>query len=279
MISREKKDNVLPLDNPPLLEYDKSQLTELLTKYGPIDILFIDGPIVGRQDEGLRDWCWQIQPNLLITRGAMETPEQEIPGKPLKAPWEANFTIGTSWQFQPDDQYKPGKELIDMLIETRAKGGNLLLNIGPKPDGSIPGEQESRLRELALWNFVNREAVFGSVPWSVTHEKTIWFTRSAEGDTVYAMVVVDPRTGEGWPFATRRSITLKSVRATPATEVEILGQNGKLVEYQPHIDPKATWTQDETGLHINATRAQRLLDNWAWPYAVVIRITHAKAAE
>jgi alpha-L-fucosidase len=279
MISREKKDNVLPLENPELLEFDKTQLKELLTRYGPIDILFIDGPVDGRRHEGLSDWCWKLQPDLLITRGAMETPEQELPGKAIKAPWEACFTMGTSWQWQPNDQYKSGKDLVDMLIETRAKGGNLLLNIGPMPDGSIAPEQESRLRELALWNFVNREAVFGTLPWTVTHEKSIWFTRAREADTVYAFVIADPRTGDGWSWATRKSITLKSVHATPETQVEILGQSGKLVEYQPHLDPKATWTQDAEGLHISAMRAQRLLDNWAWPYAVALKITHAKGAE
>jgi alpha-L-fucosidase len=117
------------------------------------------------------------------------------------------------------------------------------------------------------------------VPWTTTHEGRIWLTRERESDTIYAIVSSDVKTGEQWTFATRKSITLKSVRATEKTEVEVLGQSGKIVEYQPHQDPKASWTQDDTGLHISAVRAQRLYDNWTWPFPVVIRITHAKAAE
>ena len=68
--------------------------------------------------------------------------------------------MGTEWPWKAtNENYKSGTELIGILIETRAKGGNLLLNIGPKPDGEIPIEQESRLREIALWNFVNIESI------------------------------------------------------------------------------------------------------------------------
>jgi alpha-L-fucosidase len=276
-ISRDKVHNVLPLENPPLLEHDKAQLRELLTRYGPIDVLFLDGPIVGRQDEGLRDFCWGLQPDLVITRGAMDTPEQEIPGKPLKGPWEACFTLGTAWQWQPEDTYKSGPQLVSMFVETRAKGGNLLLNIGPRPDGSLVSEQEDRVRELALWNFVNREAVFGTVPWVVTNEGKVWFTKAKDADTVYAIVTADPRAGEPWAFGARKTITLKSVRATGQTKIEVLGQSGAVVEYQPTTDAKATWTHDEEGLHVSAVRAQRLWDNWSWPFPVVLKVTHAQS--
>src|ERR1039458_1078874 len=73
-----------------------------------------------------------------------------------------------------------------VALTTRAKGGNLLLNIGPKPDGEIPIEQESRLREIALWNFVNGEAIKNARPWVITNENNIWFTRAKDSDTVYA---------------------------------------------------------------------------------------------
>jgi alpha-L-fucosidase len=280
LISRDKQHGSLPLENPPLEAFDKSQLKELLTQYGPIDILFLDGPIVGRQDEGLKDFCWTLQPNLVITRGAMETPEQELPGRALRGPWEACFTLGHAWQYQPtNEEYKSGNELIRMFIETRAKGGNLLLNLGPKPDGSLPPEQEERIRELALWNFLNGESVLATHPWHVTNEKSIWLTSSADGDTVYAIVAADPTTGEPWPFAARKTIALKSVRATEASTVEVLGQNGKLVEYQPEVDARPRWTQDRDGLYISAVNAQRIYDDRKWPNPLVIKITHAKSAE
>ena len=140
---------VYPQDNPEFMDYTKRQLKELLTNYGPIDYFFFDGPA-----EQLTDYAWSLQPNLVITRGIMETPEQYIPGVPLKGAWEGNLTMGTEWPWKPtNEEYKSGTELIDILIETRAKGGNLLLNIGPKPDGEIAIEQESRLREIALVEF------------------------------------------------------------------------------------------------------------------------------
>jgi len=267
-ISRSNRE-CMPVNNPPLLAHDKAQLRELLTHYGPIDIMFLDGPA-----EELRELCWQLQPQIVITRGAMATPEQALPDQPIPGAWEACFTLGDNWGYKPtNNNYKSGTRLIEMLVETRAKGGNLLLNVGPTPDGEIPPEEEARLREWALWNFINGCAVFDTRPWHVIREGNIWFTRMKDADTVFAVV-----TGEPWPFGEKRTITLKSVRATPQTEIELLGQTGRVLEYKPDVVPKATWTQDETGLHITAMRAQRLYDNYMWPNPVVIRITHAKAA-
>jgi alpha-L-fucosidase len=256
-----------PVSNPRLMDHDKAQLRELLTRYGPIDIIFLDGPA-----EELRELCWELQPNIVVTRGAMETPEQRLPGQPLPGPWEACFTMGDQWQYRPThEHYKTGTQLINMLIETRAKGGNLLLNIGPHPEGFIPPEQERLLREMALWNFINREAIFDIRPWHVTNEGDIWFTQARNADTVYAIVTGDP-----WPWETWRTFTLKSVRATPESQIEIVGQSGRVVEYKPDLNPKTDWTQDDNGLHIKAMRAQRIYNDRKWPNPVVIRITHAR---
>jgi len=129
----------------------------LLTNYGSVDVIFFDGP-----PEGLRELAWKTQPNIVVTRGAIQTPEQYVPGVPLDEPWEACITMGTAWQYQPQNEsYKSGGQVINLLIETRAKGGNLLMNVGPKPDGELPIEQEERLREVALWMFVNGDAIYG----------------------------------------------------------------------------------------------------------------------
>ena len=234
-------------------------------------MIFLDGPA-----EGLTDLCWELQPDIVVTRGAMETPEQSIPGAPLKGPWESCITMGTSWQYQPTDEvYKSGTRMIEALVETRAKGGNLLLNVGPKPDGELPIEQEQRLQEIALWMFVNGESIHDVRPWTVTNEGPIWFTRKpgrpAEGDTVYAIV-----TGPRWAFAERRSFVLRSVKATSRSEVSVLGQSGKVLEYHPDVVPKTEWRQDADGLKISATNSQRLHDDRKWPNPAVIRITHAE---
>ena len=259
---------VYPRDIPEFMDYTKRQLKELLTNYGPIDYFFFDGPA-----EQLTDYVWQLQPKLVITRGAMETPEQYTPGVALPGAWEGNLTMGTEWPWKAtNENYKSGTELIDILIETRAKGGNLLLNIGPKPDGEVAIEQESRLREMALWNFVNGEALKSVSPWVITNEKNIWFTRARDSNTVYAFLTgMSP-----WKLGDAKTITLRSVRATPQTKVEVLGQADTVVEYRPEVHPQTTWKQDDSGLHITAYRAQRLYTDRKWPDPIVLKISDAE---
>ncbi len=264
-----RRPEALPTNNPELMAHNKAQIRELLSNYGPVDMLFLDG-----EPDELKQLAWQVQPDILITRGEMETPEQKMPDEPMPGPWEACFTLGTQWHFKPtNEDYKSGTKLIEMLIEIRAKGGNLLLNVGPQPDGAIPFEQDRRIREMALWQFVNGEAINEIRPWHVIREGDIWFTGAKDADTVYAFV-----TGiYDWKKGDRKSFTLKSVRATDKTEIELLGQSGRVLEYSPNTDPRATWTQDEDGLHISVMRAQRIYNNTKWPNPVVIKITNAKA--
>lgn len=261
---------VYPQEIPEFMAYTKRQLKELLTQYGPIDYFFFDGPA-----EQLTGYAWQLQPKLVITRGVMETPEQYTPGVALPAAWEGNLTMGTEWPWKAtNEHYKSGTELINTLIETRAKGGNLLLNIGPKPDGTIPDEQDARLREIALWNFVNGEAIREIRPWVVTNEKNVWFTKAKNEATVYAFVTHD----EHWRLGDPKTITLRSVRATPQTVMSVLGQSDEMVEYKPSVKPKTAWTQDDGGLHVTAYRAQRLYTDRSWPNPLVVKMTHVEAA-
>jgi alpha-L-fucosidase len=272
-VSRQRPD-ARPANNPELMEHNKRQLRELLTRYGPIDMLFLDG-LVDEKSPQLKRLAWQIQPNIVVTRGEMKTPEQEMPGQPMPGPWEACFTLGTQWQFKPThEQYKSGTELIEMLIEIRAKGGNFLLNVGPTPDGEIPFEQTRRMRELALWLFINREAIYDIRPWHVIREGNVWFTKSRDGDSVYAFVTKTP-----WAYGERKEIALRSVRATDKTEVSVLGHAGRVLEYQPDVDAAPRWRQDADGLHVSAMRAQRIHNDRRWPDPVVIKITHARPAE
>ena len=269
-IARAPHPGVTPQENPGLLEYDRAQLRELMSAYSPVDIVFLDGPA-----EGLRELVWEMQPSAVVTRGAIETPEQGIPGIPLDRPWEACITMGTAWQYKPTHEtYKSGTELIELLIETRAKGGNLLLNIGPKPDGELALEQQERLRELALWNFVFGESLHAVRPWVVTNEGDVWFTRRRGGDTVYAFVT---RVGN-WTMGERRSFTLRSVKATARTTVGILGQTGEVLEYRPDVDPRPQWRQDADGFHVTVTLAQRYYDDRRWTDPVVLKLTEVEPA-
>jgi len=259
-----------PRHNPELMEHNRRQLRELLSNYGPIDVLFIDG-----EPAGLTDLAWDLQPDIVITRGAMETPEQKIPGKPLEGPWEACFTMGTQWQFKPTNEtYKSGTQLIEMLIETRAKGGNLLLNIGPTPSGEIPFEQERRLRELALWNFINGQAVFDIRPWYTTRAENIWFTQSKDSSILYAII-----TKPDWKWGERKTIVVPGVKSSDKTQIDVLGQSGKVLEYHPDTDASTFWENTDTGISVSAMRAQRIYNDRKWPNPIVLRIHGAERME
>ncbi len=252
------------------MAHDQAQIKELLTKYGPIDVMFFDG-----QPEGLKELAWKLQPNIVVTRGAIQTPEQYIPGVPIEGAWESCITMGTEWPYKPTNEtYKSGGELISLLIETRAKGGNLLLNVGPKPDGELPIEQEDRLREVAQWMFINGECIYGVRPWIITNEADVWFTKAKGADTLYAIV----KSKEPWKFGAWKDIVLHSVQATPQTQVSVLSQNDKVLEYQLEVVPKTTFGQQADGLHIRAMRAQRQYTNYRWPNPVVLKITNVKPA-
>jgi len=262
--------DVQPRNNPGLMQLDRAQVRELMTGYGPIDVVFFDG-----EPHQLRDLAWRLQPDTIVTRGAIQTPELYVPGIPLEGPWEANFTMGTAWQYQPQNEnYKTGGRVIDILVETRAKGGNLLLNIGPKPDGELPIEQEERLREVALWMQVNQECIYGVRPWVITNEQNIWFTKAKSEDTVFAIVKQEPR----WTRGEWRDFILKSVTATANTQVSVLGQNGRVLEYRPEVHPAPTFQQQADGLHIHAMFTQRLQDNSRWPNPIVFKITNVRPA-
>jgi alpha-L-fucosidase len=267
-VARAPQRGVTPQEDAGLMELDRAQLRELMTNYGRVDVVFLDGPA-----EGLRDVVWDLQPDTVVTRGAIETPEQRLLAVPLDRAWEACVTMGTEWPYKPvHETYKSPTELVEMLVETRAKGGNLLLNVGPKPDGELPIEQEERLRHLGLWNFVNGEAIHDVRPWVVANEGDVWFTRRKDGAAVYAIVTRTP-----WPLGERKSFTLRSVKATAQTRVSVLGQTGEVLEYRPDVDPRPSWTQDEGGLHLSVMMAQRLYTDRKWVDPVVLKITHAEA--
>lgn len=263
-------EGVQPSHNPELLQYDSAQLRELLTHYGPVNVIFFDG-----EATSLRQLAWKLQPEIVVTRGAMRTPEQTIPGQAFDEPWESCITMGEAWQYQPqNDHYKSGHELIRLLIETRAKGGNLLLNVGPKPNGELAIEQEERLREIGLWMFVNSEAIYGVRPWIITNEGDVWFTKKKDSSALYA--IVNPATP--WKLGEWKDLVLHSVKATARTEVSVLGANGEVLEYAPKVTPKTTFHMEDDGLHIRTMRSQRLQDNKQWSNPVVVRLTNVEPA-
>lgn len=168
------------------LEYLFGQVTELLTGYGTIDLLWFDGGWERSAAEWrtpeLHDLIRRLQPEILVNDrlpgfGDFETPEQMVPSPPPSRAWESCLTMNSTWGYCPrDTDYKSADELVQRLCEVRAGGGNLLLNVSPRADGSLPPEQVERLDALARWTQPNRSAVIGAQaglePWQFAGPST-----------------------------------------------------------------------------------------------------------
>ncbi|MCK8494238.1 alpha-L-fucosidase [Spirosoma sp. RP8] len=253
-------------------QFVEAQCQELMTKYGQVDLFFIDSDVLR---EEVKATVWKYQPNCLVTRGVLETPEQYLPGETLNTAWESCMTMGTAWNYKPtNDHYKSGTELIDILIESRAKGGSYLLNIGPTQWGDLNEGQQGRLMEIGAWHFINQEAVHNVRPWIVRNEGNIWLTKNKDEKTVYAYLTGMP----DWPRGERRTFLLKSIKTTPTTEVSVLGQTGNVVEYQPKNDGQTRFEQTPEGLKISVVRAQRIYNNHKWPNPIVVKLKNVEAA-
>ncbi|MCG9793166.1 alpha-L-fucosidase [Flavobacterium algicola] len=268
LISRNSKMSQVT-ENPELLAYDKKQISELIEKFHP-DMMFFDSFKHGDLVQFVHD----KDPNIFVTRGEIKTPEQSVPDAPMPGPWETCMTMGTQWAYKPtNEKYKSGTEVINKLIEIRAKGGNFLLNIGPKPNGEIPIEQEERLREVALWMYVNDEGVKNvrSLP-TIIKDGDMWFTKNKEENTAYVFI-----TGQkDWFKGFRRNFMLKNMKATEKTKVSVLGQSDLEVEYWPENIPETRYIQHEKLLEISVSRAQRLYNDKIWPNAIVVKVTNVE---
>jgi len=195
------------------VDFTHAQINELTTDYGAIDILWLDGGWVRERNtmediaSGLAGVPWsqnidmpkmaamarRNQPGLIVVDRAVggpyenyRTPEQTIPDEPLPYPWETCMTLGDSWSYVPNDNYKSTRTLVQMLVDVVAKGGNYLLNVGPQPDGRLPEEAVQRLREIGAWMEVNGEAIYASRAVAPYMDGQFRYTRLANGD-VYAI--------------------------------------------------------------------------------------------
>jgi alpha-L-fucosidase len=159
-----------------LRSFIHTQVEELLTHYGTIDLLwydgaFYDGQLFTAESIGaaeLNARARELQPGILINPragvpGDFDTPEGAFPHAVPAGDWELCACINDMWGYtRHDHQYKSRNQLLFLLANCACQGGNLLLNIGPKPDGGIPARQRQRLQELGDWLAVNGEAVRGT---------------------------------------------------------------------------------------------------------------------
>lgn len=177
------------------LKYYQGQMDELQKKYRP-DLWWFDGDWEHNAEEWqavvLRQKLLAANPEAIINsrlrgEGDYETPEQGPPVVRPAAPyWELCLTMNDSWGYQHNDlNYKTPQQIINIFVDCVSKGGNLLLDIGPKADGTIPTEQEHILRELGKWTSKHKEAIYGTkrgIPYdhfygatSLSKDKTILY--------------------------------------------------------------------------------------------------------
>jgi alpha-L-fucosidase len=197
-------------------QYVQGQLRELLTRYGDVDLLWFDTPdyfwsgVTEDRIGDLYDLARTLQPHLVVNGrggyahwGDYRTPENELPAEQIDGWWELCQTWGDSWGFQDDDEYRDVDWAIERLAETASRGGNLLLNVGPRADGTLPAPVHDRLDALAAWMDHHEPAVKGveagprpsrcDVP--VTQRDGTWYVHVSRqhGDAVELADVPEPR--------------------------------------------------------------------------------------
>jgi len=150
------------------------QVKELLTNYGDVAVLWWDTPTDMTDEYALKlQELLKLQPHIITNNrlkrpdfpGDTQTPEQKIPtiaeldGKD----WETCMTMNSTWGYKSyDNNWKSSETLIRNLIDIASKGGNYLLNVGPKADGEFPQESIDRLKDLGAWMKVNGEAIYAT---------------------------------------------------------------------------------------------------------------------
>ncbi len=215
------------------VEFVHGQIEELMTGYGPVDILWLDAGQVRPPKQDIRmdeiaSMARRHQPDLIIVDRTVggkhenyRTPEQEVPEKPEPYVWESCITMGKQWSYKPDDEYKSTRALVHLLVDVVAKGGNLLLNVGAQPDGELPAEAVSRLREIGEWMKVNSEAIYATRPIAPYKEGRVALTR--RGNAVHAIYLLEE--GQEAPPA---RIALSSLRPRPGSKVRLLGSGAEI---------------------------------------------------
>ena len=156
------------------LDFTQGCVRELMSNYGKIDILWYDvsWPLQdadGWESVKMNTMARELQPHILINNRSrlpedFGTPEEHVTAGEERRAWEACMTFNGSWGYMPiAPDWRPVREVIDMLRTATAGQGNLLLNIGPAPDGSVPPEATERLTAVVQWTAKNGEALYGQV--------------------------------------------------------------------------------------------------------------------
>jgi alpha-L-fucosidase len=215
------------------VEYLHGSVEQLLRNYGDIGVMWFDGnwesTWTHEMGKALYDLCRQVEPNVIVNNrvegwsqspitnplGDFRTPEQQVPATGWPGvDWESCITMNRNWGYNAHDHdFKSVADLIGLLVETSSKGGNLLLNFGPKADGTFPEESIDRLAGIGRWMKVNGEAIHGT---TASLFPKAPFRSTTKGDRMYLFVT-------DWPAG---SLALPGLK-TPVRKVTVLADPGR----------------------------------------------------
>lgn len=226
-------------------QFTQNQIMELMTDYGKVDILWLDGGWVAKESkeniekyyenhitntssgflktklvnqdirmDELVDKAREKQPGLIVVDRAVPgknqnylTPENTVPKEALPYPWESCIIAGGGWSWTPDATYMTGGEAIHLLVDIVAKGGNLLLNIAPGPEGQWHEGAYQLLNEIGEWMKVNSEAIYDTRAMAPYKEGNICLTQKKDGSIYLIYLAGNEETN---PPATIRISALQS---------------------------------------------------------------------
>ncbi|RPH32659.1 MAG: alpha-L-fucosidase [Bacteroidales bacterium] len=226
-------------------QFTANQIKELMSDYGKVDILWLDGGWVQPMTESSPRWgrvpnhqdidmpkivamSRKLQPGLIVVDRAVEgsnqnylTPEQELPDTLLPYPWETCMTIANSWSYVPNDTYKPARQLIHLLCKIVSRGGNFLLNIGSDPNGDFDPIAYDRLKEIGKWMTLNGNAIYSTKPIFPYQAGKVVLT--AKGKSVFAIYLIDENETELPSLIKIDRFSVKKIK-----RVTIIGSNTSL---------------------------------------------------
>jgi alpha-L-fucosidase len=181
-------------------QFTYNQMEEILSRYGKVDILWLDGGWVCKENNQdidmpkIATMARAHQPGLIMVDRTIhgpyenyQTPERTIPDKQLDYPWESCIPLTNDWGYVKHPTWKSPEKVVNTLVEIVAKGGNLVLGVGPTPEGLIQKEAVTRLHDIGLWLKANGKAIYDTKATPDYHDGDVWFTASKDGGTIYAI--------------------------------------------------------------------------------------------
>ncbi|MGD8781227.1 MAG: alpha-L-fucosidase [Ignavibacteria bacterium] len=267
------------------VEFTHNQIDELMSNYGKIDILWLDGCWVRKYPDKeleqerknssnnicrvqnqdinmplIAGKARSKQTGLIVVDRAVPgplqnylTPENQVPDHPLPYPWETCMPMTPSWSYEPGLEYKPVRKLIHLLVDIVAKGGNFLLNIAPTAEGDFEDEAYDSLKKIGDWMAINSEAIYNTHPVKPHKEGKVCFTQSKDG-SVYAIYLTEENEN-----TLPSKLSFEKYCPSPNAEIELLGTGIKI-----------KWQKKEKGCEfiIHESVNEKLPGKYAWTFKI-----------